>query len=77
MEMALNNTNFSELSYNEMLEIDGGRNWLATIAGTVAGVATIVVGVCVLLTPEPTGLTKVAGWATIVAGVATIAWAWS
>lgn len=44
MDMVLNN-GFYELNIEEMEVIDGGRNWLATIAGTIAGTAAIVGGV--------------------------------
>lgn len=76
MEMILNN-GFAELSANEMELLDGGRKWVATIAGTVAGGAAIVGGVAGLCVPEPTGATKVVGYSAIVGGVASIVWAWS
>lgn len=73
MEMVMTN-GFTELSANELEVIEGGRNWVATIAGTVAGV---VGGVCLLITPEPTTLTKVGGWAAVTGGVSSVVWAWS
>ncbi len=76
MEMVLNN-GFCDMTQDEMELFDGGRNWVATIAGTICGGATIVAGVAGLCTPEPTGATKVAGYAGIVAGVSGIIWAWS
>lgn len=76
MELVLSNE-FCELSMDEMELFDGGRNWLATIAGTVCGVATVVAGVAAFCTPEPTMATKVGGAATVVAGVSGIIWAWS
>lgn len=42
--MVLNN-GFCEMTQDEMELIDGGRNWVATIAGTICGGATIVAGV--------------------------------
>lgn len=76
MEMVLSN-GFCELSLDDIMEIDGGRNWVATVAGTIAGGAAIVGGVAGLLTPEPTGATKVVGYSAIVGGVASIVWAWA
>lgn len=76
MEMVLNN-GFCGLSMEEMQVIDGGRNWIATIAGTVAGTAAIVGGVAGLCLPEPTTASKVVGYSAIVGGVASIVWAWS
>lgn len=75
--MTMNVGAFNSLAFDEMLAIEGGRNWVATIAGTICGAATVVAGGAALLAPEPTGLTKVGGWATIVAGVSGIVWAWS
>ena len=66
------------LSDEELFCVDGGRD--VSVAGIicsscaiVAGVCGVVGGVTLLLTPEPTGLTKVAGYAAITGGVATIA----
>lgn len=75
MEMALCTNHFSALSNIELLEIEGGKSFWTYFTGVctiVAGGAAIVGGVCGLLAPEPTGLTKVAGWAGVVGGVATI-----
>lgn len=44
MEMVLSN-GFNELTLDEVMFLDGGRNWVATIAGTIAGGAAIVGGV--------------------------------
>lgn len=76
MDMVLNN-GFYELNIEEMEVIDGGRNWLATIAGIIAGTAAIVGGVAGLCVPEPTTATKVVGYSAIVGGVASIVWAWA
>lgn len=76
MELSMNN-GFCELSMYEMEQLDGGRNWLSTIAGTIAGGAAIVGGVAGLCIPEPTTATKVVGYSAIVGGVASIVWAWS
>jgi hypothetical protein len=76
MEMVLNN-GFYELNLDEMDLVDGGRNWVATIAGTICGGATIVGGVAALCVPEPTMATKVGGYSAIVAGVSGIVWAWA
>lgn len=50
------------------------RNWAAIITGSICGTATIVSGVAVLCTQNPTNATKVSGAAGIVAGVAGILW---
>lgn len=76
MEMTLNN-GFCDMTFDEMLEIDGGRNWVATIAGTIAGGAAVIGGIAGLCIPEPTGATKIVGYSAIVGGVATIVWAWA
>lgn len=72
--IALNNTYFEELSHDDMLLVAGGSFWGAVGAGAaiVGGAAGIVGGVAALAAPEPTGLTKVAGWAAIVAGTSAI-----
>ncbi len=69
---------WASLSDEELFCVDGGRN--VSVAGIissscaiVAGVCTVVGGVILLATPEPTGLTKAAGWVAISGGVATIA----
>lgn len=77
MEMTLNMTAFEPMAFDEMLCVDGGRNWLATISGSIAGVACIVGGIAGLCLPEPTTASKVIGWAAIVCGCSTIVWAWS
>ncbi len=45
MEMTFNTGSFQPLAFEEMLEIDGGRNWVSTVAGgagIVGGASTIV-----------------------------------
>ena len=64
-----------ELTNDEMMVIDGGRNWVGVVEGaaTVVGGAAVVVGsVASLLAPEPTTVTKVIGYAGIVAGAASV-----
>ena len=77
MELTMNMSVFEPLTFDQMMAVDAGRNWVATIAGTIAGGACIVGGVAGLCTPEPTGATKVAGYSAVVAGIATIVWAWA
>lgn len=74
--LASGNMGFMELTQDEMMAVDGG-GLLGSILGTIGGAATIVVGVCCLLIPEPTMLTKVGGVATIVAGAAWIGSCWT
>ncbi|WP_196811990.1 hypothetical protein, partial [Schleiferilactobacillus shenzhenensis] len=57
-----------DLSEAELANVSGA--W--SLFGVVAGTAATVGGVAGLLAPEPTGLTKVAGWSAITGGVATI-----
>lgn len=68
-------THYVELDRDEMSYVDGGGLFgkiFGTIGAIFAGVGTIVGGVCMLLVPEPTTLTKVGGIAAIVAGVGTL-----
>lgn len=69
-------SHYVELDNDEMSYVDGGglfgKIW-GTICTAVVGVATIVGGICALLVPEPTMVTKVGGVAAIIAGVGTLA----
>lgn len=80
MDFVLDNS-FQIMDFDECYLIEGGTFW-----GVVAGVSTVVGGaliavggVILILTPEPTGITKAvgtgalcAGFGTMGAGVATI-----
>ncbi len=68
--LVLRNSSFMELSNNEIFDIEGG-GFLAGVA-VFGGVCGVVAGACMLLAPEPTGLTKVGGWATVLAGASCI-----
>lgn len=72
MELYINNS-FLEINELSLEEINAGTFWGAVggVATTISGVAATVGGVALLGTPEPTGLTKVAGYSAVSAGITT------
>ena len=78
MELALNMGTFAPLTFDELMEIDGGKvNWW----GIATGVFTVAAGVFALaaaiVDPEPASKTYLiyAGASTVCAGVSSIGWA--
>lgn len=63
------------LNNNELFMIDGGTFWgvVGGAATVVGGVASVVGGAALLAVPEPTMVTKAAGYGAIVLGVSSIA----
>lgn len=58
MELTMNN-GFSALSFNEMMEIDGGC-WLCTVGATIGG-ASLGAGTVLMLASNPVGWVVAAG----------------
>lgn len=76
------NTSFDVLQFEDLYDIDGGTFWgkVGGAASVVAGAASCVGGAVLLGVPEPTLVTKAAGWGAIsvgatavIGGLATIA----
>ena len=68
------NSFMCELEELELVNIDAGTFWGA-VGGAftvVGGVAGVVGGAALLMTPEPTGLTKIGGGAAIGVGVSAV-----
>jgi succinate-acetate transporter protein len=75
MESVMPMNGFMDLTEEELMMIDGGVNWLGVVSGAsgvLGGVAGILGGVAALAVPEPTLLTKVAGYTGIVSGVSAV-----
>lgn len=66
-------TNYVDMNADE-IEYDGAGFWgcLAAACSIVTGIGSIIGGVAALLTPEPTLITKIAGWTSIVGGIGAI-----
>lgn len=73
MELCIDK-NFTLLTDISLTEIDGGTFWgvVGGVATVIAGGATVVAGVVLLAIPEPTTLTKYAGYGAIVTGCAAV-----
>ena len=70
--LALSPIGFSELSESELYAVDGGsvlQRVIATLEAVYIGTATILGGVSLIKTPEPTAQTRSDAAATIAAGV--------
>jgi len=75
MEAVILINGFMELTEDDLIVVDGGVNWLGVVSGAsgvLGGVAGILGGAAALAVPEPTLLTKVAGYAGIISGVSAI-----
>ena len=66
---------YADMNAEEM-EYDGAGFWgrFTAVSSIVAGVLGVASGVALLVTPEPTGVTKIGGVAGIFGGISAIAW---